>query len=69
MPGKNSYPITAATFILLPKEKEEANKKVANFFKYAFKEGDAAAEKLGYIPLPEETVKLVESYLSDNGIK
>jgi phosphate transport system substrate-binding protein len=69
MPGKNTYPIVAATFILLPKEKIDENKKVAQFFKYAFDNGDASAEKLGYIALPLETKKLVESYLLDNGIK
>jgi len=66
-PGKKSYPITAATFILLPKEKPEQNKKVIQFFNYAF-ENDAAAERLGYIPLPNETVKLIQSYFKDNGL-
>ena len=66
-PGKKSYPITAGTFILLPKEKTEQNKKVAQFFSYAF-ENDSAAERLGYIPLPSETVKLIQSYLKDNGL-
>lgn len=66
-PGKNSYPITAGTFILLPKEKVDNNKKVTAFFNYAFSD-DAAAERLGYIPLPKETVKLIQSYFKDNGI-
>jgi phosphate transport system substrate-binding protein len=66
-PGKGAYPITAATFILLPKEKVEQNKKVVAFFNYAF-EDDAAAEKLGYIPLPNETVKMIQSYFKDNGL-
>jgi phosphate transport system substrate-binding protein len=66
-PGKKSYPITAGTFILLPKEKPEQNKKVIQFFNYAF-ENDAAAERLGYIPLPNETVKLIQSYFKDNGL-
>lgn len=66
-PGKKSYPITAGTFILLPKEKADQNKKVVAFFNYAF-ENDAAAERLGYIPLPNETVKLIQSYFKDNGL-
>lgn len=66
-PGKNSYPITAGTFILLPKEKPAENKKVVEFFNYAF-ENDATAEKLGYIPLPNETVNLIKSYFKDNGL-
>lgn len=66
-PGKKAYPITAATFILLPKEKTAQNKKVIAFFNYAY-ENDAAAEKLGYIPLPNETVKMIQSYFKDNGL-
>jgi len=66
-PGKNSYPVTAGTFILLPKEKAEQNKKVAAFFNFGF-ENDATAERLGYIPLPKETTNLIQSYFKDNGI-
>jgi len=60
-PGENSYPIVAATFILLPKEKSEMNKEVVRFFDFAFKKGDEDARKLGYIPLPAETKALVEN--------
>ncbi len=67
-PGKKSYPITAGTFILLPKEKVDSNKKVVKFFNYAFENGAPAAERLGYIPLPNETVKLIQSYFKDNGL-
>jgi len=69
MPGKNTYPIVAATFILLPKDKIEDNKKVAQFFKFAFDNGDASADKLGYIALPAETKKMAMDYLAENGIK
>ena len=68
-PGDTSYPIVAATFILLPVEKAEVNKKVVEFYEYAFKNGDAAAKKLGYISLPEETKNMIRSYWADNGIK
>jgi phosphate transport system substrate-binding protein len=67
--GKNTYPIAAATFILLPAEKGAANKKVKEFFGYAFSKGDATAEKLGYIPLPDVTTKAIGDYLSANGVK
>ena len=68
-PGDTSYPIVAATFILLPVESVETNKDVTAFFEYAFQNGDAAAKKLGYIPLPEETKNLIRSYWADKGIK
>ncbi len=65
-PGDNSYPIVAATFILLPYEKPAANKKVIAFFDYAFKNGDKSAKKLGYIPLPEDTKKMIREYWAAN---
>lgn len=68
-PGDTSYPIVAATFILLPAEKAGTNAEVIKFYDYAFKNGDAAAKKLGYIALPEETKNMIRSYWADNGIK
>lgn len=65
-PGDNSYPIVAATFILLPKETVAMNKKVTAFFNYAFQTGDASAEKLGYITLPDATKKMIREYWATN---
>ena len=67
-PGDTSYPIVAATFILLPVEKAKTNKDVVAFYDNAFKTGDAAAKKLGYVPLPEETKNLIRAYWADNGL-
>ncbi len=67
-PGDNSYPIVAGTFILLPREKTETNKKVTAFFDWAFKNGDAAAKKLGYIPLPASTKEKIRQYWKMHGI-
>ena len=61
-PGDTSYPIVAATFILLPEEKQSMNKQVTALFDYAFKKGDMAAKNLGYIPLPDETKKMIRDY-------
>lgn len=65
-PGDTSYPIVAATFILLPIEKSETNKQVTAFYDYAFKKGDEAAKKLGYIALPEATKKMIREYWAAN---
>ncbi|MEA2111846.1 MAG: phosphate ABC transporter substrate-binding protein PstS [Campylobacterota bacterium] len=65
-PGDTSYPIVAATFILLPTEKVAMNKKINTFYDFAFKNGDASAKKLGYIPLPEETKKMIREYWATN---
>jgi phosphate transport system substrate-binding protein len=65
-PGDTSYPIVAATFILLPSEHVDMNKKINAFYDYAFKNGDAAAKTLGYIPLPEETKQMIREYWAAN---
>lgn len=65
-PGDTSYPIVAATFILLPVETPDMNKKVTEFYDYAFKSGDSSAKKLGYIPLPEATKKMIREYWAAN---
>jgi len=64
--GDTSYPIVAATFILLPIEKAEMNKKAIAFYDYAFKNGDKSAKKLGYIPLPEATKIMIREYWATN---
>jgi phosphate transport system substrate-binding protein len=61
-PGEASWPITAATFILMHKEPADkaASAAALNFFKWAFAKGDKMAEELDYIPMPEPVVKLIE---------
>ncbi|OYY12349.1 MAG: phosphate ABC transporter substrate-binding protein PstS [Rhizobiales bacterium 35-68-8] len=60
-PGDTTWPITSATFILLPKEPKSAEqaKEVMNFFDWAFKNGAPIAEKLHYIPLPADVAERV----------
>jgi len=65
---KKGYPIIAATFILLPKEKVNEDKKVTAFFDYMYKH-DEFASKLGYIPLPENVKNQVRKYWEEKGIK
>lgn len=64
--GDSTYPIVAATYILMPRETKDVNKQVEDFFNYSFKNGDKAAEKLGYIPMTEDTVKLIAEYWAEN---
>lgn len=63
----NAYPIVAATFILMPRDadKAETRDQVIKFFDYSFRNGDAAAEKLGYIALPVETTNMVRQYWAE----
>ena len=59
--GGASWPITAATFILMQKIPVDldASKGALKFFDWAYKNGDKAAEELDYIPLPDAVVELV----------
>jgi len=60
--GKNSWPITGVSYILMHKQQADAakGKEVIKFFDWAFKNGDAAAVELDYVPLPDTVVKLVQ---------
>jgi phosphate transport system substrate-binding protein len=59
--GDASWPITAATFILMHKIPVDldASKGALKFFDWAYKSGDKMAEELDYIPLPDPVVELV----------
>jgi phosphate transport system substrate-binding protein len=67
--GATSYPIVAATFLLLPEEKNAMNKKVTKFMDWAYTNGDAAATELGYVPLPKETKEQIRAYWEAKNIK
>lgn len=68
-PGKNSWPIAGATFILLAKDKKEVNMKTVKFFDWAFANGDAKAKELVYIPLPKTLKDKVRAYWKANGVQ
>ncbi len=61
-PGKNSWPITGASFILMHTQQADAakGKEALKFFDWALKNGGKMAEELDYVPLPAEVVKLVQ---------
>jgi phosphate transport system substrate-binding protein len=67
-PGPNAYPVTATTFILMPRQPRNADKSKAavDFFKYALDKGQDEARKLDYVPLPPALVQQVESYMAAN---
>ncbi len=52
--GEDSWPVTAASFILMHKsqDKPENAKAVLNFFDWAFENGVEMAAELDYVPLP-----------------
>jgi phosphate transport system substrate-binding protein len=62
-PGAKSWPITAATYILMRKDTPRAeNQKVLRFSKWFLHHGQSFARKLDYVPLPQRTVHLIERY-------
>jgi len=56
--GKDAWPITGATFIVLPvaAEKPQQAAEVLKFFEWAYKNGGAMATELDYVPLPQDLV-------------
>jgi phosphate transport system substrate-binding protein len=54
-PGKASWPITGATFILMQKTQDKPAQAAAalKFFEWAYKNGDKVADDLDYVPMPD----------------
>jgi len=60
-PGKTSWPITGASFILIyaKADKPQSTVEVMKFFDWAFKSGQKMAAELDYVPMPENVVKMI----------
>jgi phosphate transport system substrate-binding protein len=62
-PGARSWPITAATYMLMRKDTAKAdNEKVLKFCNWFLDHGQHYAEKLDYVPLPKSTVAQIKRY-------
>jgi len=61
-PGKNAWPITSATFILMHKtqDKPASAAQVLKFFDWAYKNGDKTATELEYVPMPASVKAVIE---------
>lgn len=61
--GEKSWPIVSPTFILLPKNPQDATRaqNVMRFFDWAFRSGDQTATELDYIPLPESVENAIRA--------
>ncbi|MDO9145384.1 MAG: phosphate ABC transporter substrate-binding protein PstS [Rhodoferax sp.] len=61
-PGKGTWPISTATFILMhvQQDKPAQATETFKFFTWAFKNGDALASSLDYVPLPDSVVSTIE---------
>ncbi|SFD61088.1 phosphate ABC transporter substrate-binding protein PstS [Massilia yuzhufengensis] len=61
--GKQSWPITGVSYILMHRTQLDATKgvEVLKFFDWAYKNGAPAAAELDYVPMPANVVKLVQA--------
>jgi phosphate transport system substrate-binding protein len=64
-PGKDSYPISSMTWILVYQNQPDRVKgtKLVNFLKWAYKDGEKSAESLDYAPLPSSMVAQLQDRL------
>ena len=61
-PGVESWPMTAATFILIHKRPQDpaAATEALKFFAWAYAKGTKLAEELDYVPMPESVTASVQ---------
>ncbi len=66
-PGKDAWPITGATFILMQKAQDKPAQASASlkFFEWAYKNGDKVADDLDYVPMPASVKTIIEKSWAD----
>jgi phosphate transport system substrate-binding protein len=66
-PGKDAWPISGATFIMMQKTQEKpANATAAlKFFTWAYANGDKIADDLDYVPMPDNVIGAIEKAWGD----
>ena len=64
--GKDSYPISTFTWLLIPSKIDDAAKKknLVEFLHWMLKDGQDSAAGLGYAPLPANVAKMVDKSIS-----
>ena len=69
--GKDSYPISGFTWLLIYKDmkNKEKAKAIVNFLKWAVTDGEKYAKELYYAPLPKEVVELDKKKIAQISIK
>ncbi len=67
-PGKDTWPISGATFILMYKtqDKPQSAANALKFFDWAYASGDKMASDLDYVPMPDSVKALVRKQWADN---
>ena len=67
-PGKTTWPIAGATFILMQKVqlKPENGVEVLKFFDWGYNNGSLMAKGMDYVPMPADVVKLIQASWKTN---
>ena len=65
--GKDAWPMTGATFILMHKVQDKPAQAAASlkFFSWAYKNGDQTADDMDYVPMPVSVKAAIEKSWSD----
>ena len=65
-PGREAYPISSFTWLLVYANQTDANKgkKLVDFLRWAFHEGEGLASSLDYAPLPANMVSMLDTRLT-----
>jgi phosphate transport system substrate-binding protein len=65
-PGDQSWPMTAATWILIYKKPQDmaASAEALKFFAWSYAKGDKMAEELDYVPMPSNVVSDIQKMWS-----
>ena len=62
-PGKDSWPITGATFIMMHTKQDKPQQAAAalKFFDWAYINGDKMADELDYVPMPDAVETIIRT--------
>jgi phosphate transport system substrate-binding protein len=62
-PGKQTWPITGATFALIYKQQQRRLTAIEmlKFFDWSYRAGAKLADELQYVPMPKDVVQMIES--------
>lgn len=68
LPGEYAWPITVATFVLVPKETKRPVrlKTVLDFFDWAWTDGKQMAIDLDFVPLPDSLINSIRDSWAEN---
>ena len=61
--GKQTWPITGATFVLIYKQQQQrlTATQMLKFFDWSYRAGAELADEMQYVPMPKDVVQLIES--------